>query len=666
MDLEAGETIIRDRIKLPRSGAFSEFTLNPRYRIVSLSVRDRNGTHRIEPVNSGAGNYQLGSAFRGAHAVDIVYRGPIPRQPAENPADKTDFLLLGLSGGWYPEGASNDLLTFSLTARLPTGWRAVVNGKKDIDDGAGGTLRWTQTEPQQSIFFVASPFHRYQRMVGEILTEVNLLSQDPDLADRYLSAARRYLDLYNRMLGPYPYSRFSLVENKAQTGFGMPTFTLLGSRVIRLPFIPDTSFPHEIAHSWWGNSVYVDRRSGNWSEGLTTYLSDYLLSEIRGEGVRYRRDALMRYSDFVNQGNDIALSDFLGRRGEVTQAVGYQKGLFLFHMLRRQIGDDAFLNALREIYQRFRFARIGYTELALVVEAVSGSSVKPFFEQWTKRLGAPEIALGPITVSRSEQHYRIEGELTQIQSEPPFRVDVPVIVSDQHGNGAVFESIPMHKRKAAFSLVTAQVPAALYVDPHFDLFRRLHPTERPVTIGKVRGAESGVVLLPSNAVTRERQAMYRALADDIVAQRSGWRVVNDDDMGLESLELPTVVIGSETRVTDEILRRAKRHATRQGVPDAAPDTAPGGASGRAFAFAFRSQPNDPPILWIAADDAPAFESIARRLRHYNNYSFLTFRPGEAPLRGQWRVARSALIRPLGDRAIPDLPPAPYATGVLFQ
>jgi hypothetical protein len=54
----------------------------------------------------------------------------------------------------------------------------------------------------------------------------------------------------------------------------MPSFTLLGSRVIRLPFILYSSYPHEILHNWWGNSVYVDYARGNWSEGLTSYLAE--------------------------------------------------------------------------------------------------------------------------------------------------------------------------------------------------------------------------------------------------------------------------------------------------------------------------------------------------------------------------------------------------------
>src|SRR5690606_3013180 len=102
---------------------------------------------------------------------------------------------------------------------------------------------------------------------------------DSSIYNRYLRGTGRYLDLYEEQIGPYPFAKFALVENFWQTGFGMPSFTLLGDRVIRLPFILDTSYGHEILHNWWGNGVFVNVEEGNWCEGLTTYGADYAYKE---------------------------------------------------------------------------------------------------------------------------------------------------------------------------------------------------------------------------------------------------------------------------------------------------------------------------------------------------------------------------------------------------
>ena len=114
--------------------------------------------------------------------------------------------------------------------------------------------------------------------------------------------------MYRGLIGPYPYGKFALVENFWETGYGMPSYTLLGPQVIRFPFILTSSYPHEILHNWWGNSVFVDYASGNWCEGLTAYMADHLIQEQRGQGEEYRRDTLQKYRSYVKDGRDFPLT----------------------------------------------------------------------------------------------------------------------------------------------------------------------------------------------------------------------------------------------------------------------------------------------------------------------------------------------------------------------
>ena len=179
-----------------------------------------------------------------------------------------------------------------------------------------------------------------------------VLLREPDaaLARKYLDTTHQYIALYDALIGPYPFKKFAMVENFWETGYGMPSFTLLGSRVIRFPFILSSSYPHEILHNWWGNSVYVDYDSGNWAEGLTSYLADHLIKEQRGGGSEYRRNTLQKYTDYVSRQGDFPLTAFRSRHSARTEAVGYGKTLMLFHMLRRQLGDAAFEQGLQAFY----------------------------------------------------------------------------------------------------------------------------------------------------------------------------------------------------------------------------------------------------------------------------------------------------------------------------
>ena len=60
-----------------------------------------------------------------------------------------------------------------------------------------------------------------------------LFKEDASLADEYLEACARYLDAYIPLLGPYPFPKFAVVENFFSSGLGMPSFTLLGSAIIK-------------------------------------------------------------------------------------------------------------------------------------------------------------------------------------------------------------------------------------------------------------------------------------------------------------------------------------------------------------------------------------------------------------------------------------------------
>ena len=277
---------------------------------------------------------------------------------------------------------------------------------------------WDSPEPQEEIYLIASRFSAVRKADGQ--------NGRPGLPAK--AGQRRwprntsmppsvYRDV-RQLIGPYPYKKFALVENFWETGFGMPSFTLLGPTVLRLPFIINTSYPHEILHNWWGNSVYPDYEKGNWSEGLTAYLADHLLKEQQGGGAEYRLNTLQKYADYVLSGRDFPLTQFTSRHSPSTEAVGYGKALMFFHMLRRELGDKTFIAASRAFLPELqipvcRLSRISKKASRRSREATLGAE----FDQWVKRTGAPEIKTGRVARDR--------GTRDQRRDEATLRVDLP-------------------------------------------------------------------------------------------------------------------------------------------------------------------------------------------------------------------------------------------------
>jgi len=186
---------------------------------------------------------------------------------------------------WYPLVESD--VKVELTALIAESFSAVseadVISTEQTAVGKKVHLSFSLSLP--FIHFIAGPYIVDQEEFGEgkILASY-FFSEDKELAAQYREKTKYYLERYEKLIGPYPYSRYSIVENRLPTGFAMPTFTLLGQSVVRLPFIVDTSLGHEVLHSWFGNAVNVDYEQGNWCEGLTTYLADHAFKDDKGEG----------------------------------------------------------------------------------------------------------------------------------------------------------------------------------------------------------------------------------------------------------------------------------------------------------------------------------------------------------------------------------------------
>jgi aminopeptidase N len=164
-----------------------------------------------------------------------------------------------------------------MTADIPASWESVSDGNPVSTEtkGARKLQSWSNPFASDGNMFMAAPFVVKMTTVDSVAVACYFFEADTGLFESYLPATAGYIRMYSDLIGPYPFKRFSVVENFFPTGYGMPGWTLLGQQVIRLPFIVFTSLGHEVLHNWWGNSVYVDYERGNWCEGLTVYGADY-------------------------------------------------------------------------------------------------------------------------------------------------------------------------------------------------------------------------------------------------------------------------------------------------------------------------------------------------------------------------------------------------------
>ena len=94
----------------------------------------------------------------------------------------------------------------------------------------------------------------------------------------------------------------------------------------------------------------------------------------------------------------------------------------VFHMIRRKVGEEAFWNALRDVYRNRLFKKASWSDLRQAFEARGQQSLKDFLDQWLARPNAPRLSLENVELHRVDDKWKVSGQI--IQTDPPYRVPI--------------------------------------------------------------------------------------------------------------------------------------------------------------------------------------------------------------------------------------------------
>lgn len=546
---------------------------------------------------------------------------------------------------WYPSFLDAQK-NFDITVNVPAPWMSLVQGQMVSTQtvGAVQSSRFVEIYPQEDIYLVAGPFFKYQvDTASGKRVQVLLRKDDPSLAQSFLNLVPSYIEHYSNTIAPYPYSSFTVVENFWETGYGMPSFTLLGPSVIRLPFILNSSLPHEVLHNWWGNSVYVDYESGNWCEGLTTYMADYWQQETQGKSASFRLNSLINYNDFVmtSPEKDFPLREFKGRHSSSSQAVGYNKSMMLFHMLEFRFGKYLFNKALQDFYTQNLFKRASFEDLRASFEKVTLQGLEEFFTQWLDREGAPDIELTDVKVMRwLDGSFSTTYLLTQKQSEI-YSLHVPVVWTLESGE-EIRQVALLNKKSLVFSYVSKFKPVKIAIDPEFHIFRKLYTAERPATLSSIFGSQSAHLYLDSQnsgsvafaqkwKATLEGQSTSHGIADLTSPPTEGALVLIGDT--------PEFAEFMRSQLQDQKFSLSDGKMQIDGQEFLLDKTS------TVLVARLKNNPEQT-VVWVrwSSDNNPA--EWASRLTHYGTFGILVFEGRPAIYRSTWPVVHSPLQKAL--------------------
>lgn len=407
-------------------------------------------------------------------------------------------------GDNYPDRARNwlptvdhvsDKATVDFVITAPSVYQVVANGAlvEETDRGDGRrTTRWSCSvplSPKVMVFGAANFAVQHLEPVGGVPVQSWVYPQDREAGFSDFRQAREILAFFADHIGPYPYAKLANVQSKTRYG-GMENAGSIfySENSIRGDGGNESLVAHEIAHQWFGDSITEADWHHVWlSEGFATYFAALYLESAHGHErlVERMEPARRRVLQYHGSHPDTPVVDM--RRLDMTRlltANAYQKGGWILHMLRREIGDEFFWNGIREYYRRFRDLNASTADFEAVMTEAAGEDLSGFFEQWLMRPGQPTLQ-GTWNYSEDDAVVAVDVRQTQA-GDTVFRAPLDIGIEHADGSSTV-TTMRLTGRQQVLRIELSAAPTAVIFDPDtWLLFRDAGLTGRPYGASKER------------------------------------------------------------------------------------------------------------------------------------------------------------------------------------
>ncbi len=368
---------------------------------------------------------------------------------------------------WFPcNDHPRDKATFAFVLTVPDHLTAVANGTPSppVDNGDGThTTRWDMAQPMATyLATIAVGRYAVLEMAGPHDTPIRhyyFSDQSEEDVQRAFAFTGDVMAFFEQIYGPYPFDSYGHVITP-QNIVGVETQAM---SLMTMELVGEHNPPlvvHEMAHQWFGNAVSPDSWRDIWlNEGFARY-SEVLWYEHTGgwdAGV-HRLDKME--SAVLTMGK----ADEAVAQPHPTHLFGqnsYDKGGWVLHMLRREVGDAAFFAILPAYFARFEGRTASTQDFIDLAETISGQDLGDFFAQWLYRPGNPDLFI----------YWTTEGAVLacQLGQGDPFVLDLPLRFTDADGapGDLVWLAIDEADEYAAFAPGFAA--AGIQIDPLQDV-----------------------------------------------------------------------------------------------------------------------------------------------------------------------------------------------------
>lgn len=373
---------------------------------------------------------------------------------------------------WIPcVDRPDDKATFEFIVTAPGYYQVVSNGKKVEEKTLSGNriqTHWVEdvSLPSKVMVIGVARFavKQFDDSPANIPVSAWVYPQDSTKGFYDYGVAPSILNFFSSYIAPYPYNKLANVQSKTIFG-GMENASSIfyAEESITGDRKWEEVIAHEIAHQWFGDMASEKSFAHLWlSEGFATYMTDVYFEKVHGidaanERLRKERNEVVEFMQKTTH----PVVDSTTNLMSLLNANSYQKGGWVLHMLRKEVGDTAFHQIIQSYYQQYKGSNADTRDLETVAELVSGKDLKWFFDQWLYQPGIPSVNV---------QWKYTNGTLDlDVQQTGKYIYRFPLTIALRINGQWSFSTLNISKAHESASVQLAARPQEVKLDPNVSL-----------------------------------------------------------------------------------------------------------------------------------------------------------------------------------------------------
>jgi aminopeptidase N len=418
---------------------------------------------------------------------------------------------------WFPmTGYLTDRFTADITVHAPAGYTVLGSGSTGAPHAERGGQTWQFNWDRLGFpgTIVAAKFKSPIAVMGAANIKVYTTPEHESAAQQYAQTANREYDFFSGTFGPAESARLNVIELPDDTvpAYWAPEMALVaGAHITDYRLLANT-----VARQWWSSMVSPATLNDAWiTNGMSRYGELMYLEDVAGR--QSLEQAITDVSASALAYDTIPLTS-AGRLDAFTpqfQSMTLDKGGLVFHMLRYEIGDDAFKKALQTILNTHRDSSISTREFEKIAEGASQQNLVPFFAQWLDGTGAPQFT-NKYTVYRlgNGTGFRTIGEIDQ--DLDLFRM--PVTLQVQTEGKTETKQVEVSGSDSQYVIDTFGLPRKIMIDPDNAVLK--NTPDLQVRVAILRGQQ----LLAQGDTTGAIEEFQNALKANPTSSLASYRI----------------------------------------------------------------------------------------------------------------------------------------------